>query len=151
MTHRPGTAAPAAVLISALTLVLVGCGSASPAVSEPPSTTPLTSSPATPSPEPATSEPAPTQTPESAEVRLADSSFDPEVLTIGAGTEVVFVNGDDYDHTVTEGTDGRAAEDPFVDADLGQEPVSVTFDEPGTFRLTCRIHPTMNMTITVEG
>ncbi len=29
--------------------------------------------------------------------------------------------------------------------------VVVTFDEAGTFNITCKIHPTMNMTITVEG
>jgi plastocyanin len=110
---------------------------------------------------PTESEPSPTATTspeagspapaETVEVRLADSDFDPAELTIAAGTEVVFVNGDDYGHTITEGRDGRAAEDPFVDEELEQEPVSVTFDEPGTFELTCRIHPTMNMTITVEG
>ena len=29
--------------------------------------------------------------------------------------------------------------------------VPVTFDEPGTYNITCKIHPSMNMTITVEG
>jgi plastocyanin len=28
--------------------------------------------------------------------------------------------------------------------------VEVSFDEPGTYRVTCLIHPTMNMTVTVE-
>ena len=150
MTHRPGPVAPGAALITACALALGGCGSASPAVSEAARITPPAAT-ATASPEPPTSEPTPTEPQESVEVRLADSSFDPQALTIRASTEVVFVNGDDFGHTVTEGVNGRAADDPFVDADLAQAPVRVTFEEPGTFQLTCRIHPTMNMTITVEG
>ena len=31
------------------------------------------------------------------------------------------------------------------------EDITVTFDEAGTFNLTCKIHPSMNMTVTVEG
>jgi len=29
--------------------------------------------------------------------------------------------------------------------------VRVTFDEPGTYEITCKIHPSMQMTITVEA
>ena len=29
--------------------------------------------------------------------------------------------------------------------------IEVTFDDPGTYDITCKIHPAMNMTITVEG
>ena len=44
-----------------------------------------------------------------------------------------------------------AVDDPFVDEDGGADPIEVTFDEAGTFNLTCKIHPSMNMTVTVEG
>ena len=30
------------------------------------------------------------------------------------------------------------------------ESVTVTFDKAGTFDVTCTIHPTMNMTVTVQ-
>ena len=40
--------------------------------------------------------------------------------------------------------------DPIVDEEGGSD-VSVTFDEAGTYNITCKIHPSMNMTITVEG
>jgi plastocyanin len=53
---------------------------------------------------------------------------------------------------VSEGTDGDVVDDPIVDEEIaaGGE-VRVTFDEAGTYDITCEIHPDMQMTITVEG
>ena len=82
-------------------------------------------------------------------VSLAGGAFSPTSLTIPVGTTVTFT--DTTGHTVTEGTDGTAVDDPFVDEDGGADPIEVTFDEAGTFNLTCKIHPAMNMTVTVEG
>jgi plastocyanin len=82
-------------------------------------------------------------------VSLSGGAFSPSSLTIPAGTTVTFT--DTSGHTVTEGTDGEAVDDPIVDEDGGSEPIEVTFDEAGTFDITCKIHPSMNMTITVEG
>jgi plastocyanin len=81
-------------------------------------------------------------------VSLAGSAFSPSELTIPAGTTVTFT--DTANHTVTEGADGEAVDDPIVDEDGGSD-IEVTFDEPGTYNITCKIHPNMNMTITVEG
>lgn len=85
-------------------------------------------------------------------VRLTTSQFDPTELTIAAGTEVLFLNASGFDHTVTEGTGGQPVDDPIVDEEIAANgTVQVTFDEPGTYEITCRIHPTMQLTITVEG
>ncbi len=85
-------------------------------------------------------------------VRIDGSAFDPEELTVPVGTEVVFVNADSLEHTVTEGTDGQAVDDPIVDEEIAQNgTVSVTFDEAGTYDITCEIHPSMQLTVTVEG
>ncbi len=81
-------------------------------------------------------------------VSLSGGAFAPSTLTIAAGTTVTFT--DTANHTVTEGTDGQAVDDPIVDESGGAD-VVVTFDEAGTFNITCKIHPNMNMTITVEG
>ena len=81
-------------------------------------------------------------------VSLSGGQFAPSTLTIPAGTTVTFT--DTSGHTVTEGSDGQAVDDPIVDESGGAD-VVVTFDEPGTFNITCKIHPNMNMTITVEG
>ena len=82
-------------------------------------------------------------------VSLEGGAFSPSSLTIQAGTTVTFT--DTTGHTVTEGTDGTAVDDPIVDEDGGADPIEVTFDEAGTYNITCKIHPSMNMTITVEG
>ena len=83
-------------------------------------------------------------------VSMANTQFTPSTLTIQAGDTVTFT--DTSGHTVTEGTDGVAVDDPIVDEDIDQNgSVSVTFDEPGTYNITCKIHSSMNMTITVEG
>ena len=89
---------------------------------------------------------------EEVRVRLDGSVFDPEELTVPVGTEVVFLNADGFAHTITEGTDGQAVDDPIVDEEIAQNgTVSVTFDEAGTYDITCEIHPSMQMTVTVEG
>jgi plastocyanin len=64
---------------------------------------------------------------------------------------VSFANADSAPHTVTHGTDGEAADDPIIDEELDQNgATSFTFDEPGTYDITCRLHPSMNMTIIAE-
>jgi plastocyanin len=82
-------------------------------------------------------------------VSLSGQQFSPSSLTIPVGTTVTFT--DTSSHTVTEGTDGEAVDDPIVDESGGSEPIEVTFEEAGTFNITCTVHPDMNMTITVEG
>jgi plastocyanin len=83
-------------------------------------------------------------------VSAIDSSFGPDI-TVAVGTKVVFVNNGALKHTASHGTDGQLAEDSLFDLIL--EPGasdSYTFDTPGTYPITCIVHPTMNMTLTVE-
>ena len=143
---------PAAVLLLAPVLVLAACGAgtvASPSASEAAARAPTETVEETAAEsEPAESEDATAEE----EVRLESSNFDPEELIIAAGTTVLFLNADSYAHTVTEGTGGQAADDPIVDRQLeANRTVRVTFDELGTYEITCKLHPSMQMTITVEG
>ena len=134
-------------LVASIMLAACGGQSATPSASEPSATQSAAAS------EPAASEsqPAASETAE-VRVRIRNSSYDPTELTIPAGTEVTFLNADGFTHTVTEGTDGQSVDDPIVDDEIDQTgSVSVTFDEPGTYNITCKIHSSMNMTITVEG
>ena len=134
-------------LVASIMLAACGGQSATPSASEPSATQSAAAS------EPAASESQPAAS-ETAEVRIRirNSSYDPTELTIPAGTEVTFLNADGFTHTVTEGTDGQPVDDPIVDEEIDQNgSVSVTFDEPGTYNITCKIHSSMNMTITVEG
>jgi plastocyanin len=84
-------------------------------------------------------------------VMLMNFAFDPTTLTVPVGTTVTFVNMDPTEHTVTNGKDGKAADNAAFDekVDAGQS-VTVTFDKAGTFDVTCTIHPSMNMTVTVQ-
>ncbi len=52
-------------------------------------------------------------------VSLAGGAFSPSTLTIPAGTTVTFT--DTTGHTVTEGTDGTAVDDPIVDEEGGAD------------------------------
>jgi plastocyanin len=157
MTHRLSALTLSALL--ALTLALAGCTdasqveptgtarrSASAASDAPASDMPASEAPA--SETPVSEEPDAAQ----AEVLIEEPDFIPEVLTVTVGTEVTWVNGDSYAHTVTEGTGGIPVDDPIVDEDIAADgTVSLTFGEPGTYDVTCRIHPTMQMTIVVEN
>ncbi len=85
-------------------------------------------------------------------VHLADFEFDTEELTIAPGDTVHFVNDDEAPHTATHGENGEAADPAEFDIELSEAGTEgeVTLDEPGTYSVTCRFHPEMNMTITVE-
>jgi plastocyanin len=145
-----------AALIGILALILAACASpaASPSATEPPaeSASQTAAASASSAEETESAEPSDEATAEEVRVRLESSSFDPTELTVSAGTTVLFLNADSYTHTVTEGSGGQAVDDPIVDREIAQNrSVRVTFDEPGTYEITCKIHPSMQMTITVEA
>jgi plastocyanin len=83
-------------------------------------------------------------------IEIANLTFGPD-LTVAAGTTVTFTNRDTLVHTATEGSNGVKAADARFDLQL---PVGAsatyTFADAGTYKVTCTIHLTMNMTITVR-
>lgn len=81
------------------------------------------------------------------EVAMENISFQPDELTVSAGTTVTWTNLDGVAHTTT-------SDDAVWDSGglAGGGTFSFTFDEPGTFQYLCSIHPAqMRATITVEG
>lgn len=83
-------------------------------------------------------------------VEIRNTDFGPD-LTIAAGTSVMWMNGDAFAHTATEGSNGVKAPDALFDLQLpAGASASYTFTEPGTYQVTCTLHPNMNMTITVQ-
>jgi plastocyanin len=84
-------------------------------------------------------------------VTLSGLAFSPTSLTVKAGTTVTFRNNDSVDHTVTNGKDGKPDANAAFDKSLptGQS-VDITFATAGTFNVTCKIHSSMNMTVTVQ-
>ncbi|MDQ3880120.1 MAG: plastocyanin/azurin family copper-binding protein [Chloroflexota bacterium] len=85
-------------------------------------------------------------------VVLEGFAFEPAELTVHVGDTVTFENKDDTRHTATHGENGTAAENAEFDIDLPESGSTgeYTFDEAGDFPVTCKVHPNMNMTITVE-
>jgi plastocyanin len=78
-------------------------------------------------------------------VTIVDFAFDPDGLTVPAGTTVTFTNEDGATHTAT------ADDESFDTGDLEQGDSSeVTLDEAGEIAYFCLIHNYMTGTITVE-
>ena len=87
-------------------------------------------------------------------------SFEPQKLTVPAGTTVTWRVSDAIDHTVTTGTftvggDGlRSAQQPDGTIDLPltkARTVSYTFTKPGTYSYYCSIHKGMNGEVDVTA
>jgi plastocyanin len=85
---------------------------------------------------------------ETTEVTAVKSyKFDPEVIQIAAGSEVTWVNEDDFPHNVHFFNET----DETYDLPIG-ESASVGFDEAGEFYYECSIHPqTMRGKVIVDG
>jgi amicyanin len=80
-----------------------------------------------------------------AQVKIANFTFDPPVLTMKAGTTVTWVNNDDIPHLVSE-KDGKFRSSAL---DTGDK-FSQTFSAAGTVEYFCAIHPHMTGKIVVE-
>ena len=97
------------------------------------------------------------------EITIRGLKFQPQALTVAAGTEVTWVNEDNVDHTVTSGrqkaggvpgvNEGRPAKPDGIFNEIlpgTGDTVSVTFDEQGTYAYFCEIHAAMTGEIVVE-
>ena len=85
-------------------------------------------------------------------VTLTDNAFSEGELTIAVGDTVTFRNAGSNPHTVTEGSNGAEAEGSSFNEQVAPgDEVEITFDEAGTFDVTCLFHGNMNMTVVVEG
>jgi len=145
---QPSRHLPGAIWIIIAVLALAACSPSASASSpgegsaEPPAQSAVASAAASPS-EPGTVGGDTT-------VSISGRSFGGDI-TIAAGSTVTFVNNDGFGHTVTNGENGVAASGALFDESLADGGTfEFTFDTPGVYLVTCRIHSSMNMTITVE-
>ena len=93
--------------------------------------------------------PAPTRAaptaPAGLSVAIGNFTFTPAVLTVTAGTSVIWVNHDDIPHTVT------AQDHAFSSTGLDTgDFFSHTFAAAGTYAYYCTIHPKMTARIIVH-
>jgi amicyanin len=82
----------------------------------------------------------------SAEVQIDNFSFSPKIITVPAGTTVVWTNHDDVPHVVASGDD-KFAKSPVIDTD---QTFSHTFTSAGSYTYFCTIHPHMTGKVIVE-
>jgi len=95
------------------------------------------------------------------EVSMTASDFSPTTVTIKTGQAVHFTDpaGVGAMHIVCLGSDGncdttaqgpQALEGDGFTLNAGDSPKDVTFTTPGTYKITCSLHPSMNLTVTVQ-
>jgi plastocyanin len=80
------------------------------------------------------------------EVKIDNFTFNPERVTVKAGTTVTWINEDDIPHTVA--SDTKLFKSKTLDTD---DKFSFTFTTPGTYEYFCSLHPHMTATIVVEA
>ena len=86
----------------------------------------------------------------SAEIDIVNFAFTPKTLSIGRGTSVTWDNKDEEPHNIvnvpSEGQP-RAFRSQAVD---GGDKFTFVFNQAGTYRYICSIHPHMEGTIVVK-
>ncbi len=80
------------------------------------------------------------------QIDIQGFAFNPDTLTIPAGTKVTWTNKDSATHTVTSDTGAFSSNNLPNGASF-----SFTFNQAGTFAYHCAIHPRMVAAITVTA
>jgi plastocyanin len=81
-----------------------------------------------------------------ATVTIDNFTFEPQRLTVKAGTTVTWVNQDDIPHLVASTT--KVFKSKALDTD---DKFTFTFATPGIYEYFCSLHPHMTGTIVVES
>ncbi len=79
-------------------------------------------------------------------VAIDNFTFNPQRLTIKAGTTVTWTNKDDIPHAIA--TVNKQFKSKTLDTD---DAYSFTFATPGTYEYFCSLHPHMTGTVVVEA
>ena len=82
-----------------------------------------------------------------AAVAIDDFAFGPGTITVKRGTTVTWTNKDDDAHTVVSAADPKLWKSGALDTD---DHFSFTFNDPGTYKYICSIHPRMQGTVVVQ-
>ena len=80
-------------------------------------------------------------------VTIHTFNFQPDPITVKAGTKITFHNDDKILHTVTSGTRSTPTPELFNHKlDGAGSSFTLTLDKPGTYPYFCMIHPGEGMT-----
>ncbi|HVF78821.1 MAG TPA: cupredoxin domain-containing protein [Solirubrobacteraceae bacterium] len=82
-------------------------------------------------------------------VPIKDFLYDPDGITVAAGTKITFTNEDSAPHTATSGP--SPSPDGVFDTDILQkgQSKSITVTKAGTYAYYCVLHPFMKGTVIV--
>jgi plastocyanin len=83
---------------------------------------------------------------EDLQVKIDNFTFNPQQITVKAGTTVVWTNHDDIPHIVVSKT--MLFKSNALDTD---DKFSFTFATPGSYEYFCSLHPHMTGSIVVEA
>jgi plastocyanin len=93
-------------------------------------------------------------------VGMDQVTFDRDEITINRGDEIEFVNNSNFLHVIGPGDRARITDEadmPSFGIDdvrtmpRGDPFVTGPWAKPGTYRLTCTLHPEMNLRVVVTG
>lgn len=83
-------------------------------------------------------------------VQIKDFLYEPDAITVAAGTKVTFTNQDSAPHTATSGP-SPTPDGVFDTGTLTEgQSKSVTVTKTGTFSYYCEFHPFMKATVIVR-
>ncbi len=97
----------------------------------------------------ATATPEPTSTPSAQTVMSDIQNFTLENLTVTKGTMITWTQQDSVPHTTTSGEPSNTTDIWDSSTPSQGQSFSFTFDQAGTFKYFCTIHPSMQATVTV--
>ena len=92
-------------------------------------------------------------------VGMEQVTFDRDVITIRAGQQIEFVNNSNFLHVIAPGEHARVSDDhgmPSFGPDKvrsmprGEPFLTASWDTPGTYEITCTLHPEMNLEVVVK-
>jgi plastocyanin len=83
----------------------------------------------------------------SAVIVIENFKFVPATLTVAPGTSVTWDNRDEEPHNIVNVDQPRRFRSQAID---GGEKYTFVFDQPGTYKYICAVHPHMEGTIIVK-
>ena len=97
-----------------------------------------------------TASPSPAGSAAPGTVLLTGFAFAPSAMSVAVGSSLAFTNQDSVKHQLVEGENGTpvSASAPQSPVAPGQT-VTIPFSKAGTLTITCTIHPSMNLKVTI--
>jgi plastocyanin len=98
--------------------------------------------------------------PSPGQIGMTEEDYSEETVTIKVGEPLTFINNSHFLHVLTPGLDAHTVDQtgmPAMDdaygthvSEEGNVYTTQVWDTPGTYHLTCTLHPEMNIDVVVE-